>query len=74
MNGMLDPDTGLASAERPMAKRQSSSPADRNAHDFFGIFFGQPGRMQSISPENTIPAAKRKNYFSKIACHLSAAH
>jgi hypothetical protein len=37
MNGALDPAAGPATAAR--ANRQSGSPANRNAHDFFGILF-----------------------------------
>jgi hypothetical protein len=70
MNGTLDSTTGPATAEKAMTKTQSGSPANRNTHDIFGIFFGQRGRRQSCSWQNTIPAAKRKNYFSEIACHF----
>jgi hypothetical protein len=39
MNDMFVPAAGLVFAERAKANRQSGSPANRSAHDFFGIFF-----------------------------------
>jgi hypothetical protein len=72
INGALELATGPATAEKARAKTQSSSPANRNASDFFGIIgLEHPGGCQKHG-EDTNPAARRKNYFSKIACQFGA--
>jgi len=63
-------------AAPPMAgtmaeKTQGKSHANRSAQRFFSIFDfpSRPKRMQSCLEEDTSPAVKMKNNFSKIACH-----
>jgi hypothetical protein len=48
MNGALDPAPVPATAGRASAKRQSGSPANRNARDFVGIFFNNAAGCKAV--------------------------
>ncbi|HEX7618028.1 MAG TPA: hypothetical protein VF480_04835, partial [Verrucomicrobiae bacterium] len=72
MNGALDSATGPATAERAMAKRQSGSPANWKARDFFGIIgLEHPRRMQECMGKIQTRRQRGKIYFQKSLVSLA---